>query len=84
MQSEINISIGDKAPSQYFSNLLEQTENGTQFYGAIKEVEKLRENFLMHCIPDGMHEKDIEHYDEFLENRRKLMALKIRDYYWQL
>lgn len=35
-------------------------------------------------IPGGMEDKDIKHYDEFLQERRKLLALKIKNYYWQL
>jgi hypothetical protein len=84
MQSEINIAIGDKSPSRYFSELLEQCNNGTGNYGAITDVEEMQENFAMHCIPVGIEDKNIDHYDEFLQERRKLMAAKIRDYYWQL
>ena len=84
MQSEINITIGDKSPSHYFSELLEQCNNGTGAYGAITDLEEMRENFAMHCVPGGMEDKNIDHYDEFLHERRKLMAAKIRDYYWQL
>lgn len=84
MQSEINIAIGDTSPSHYFSELLEQCNNGTGAYGAIIDLEEMRENFAMHCVPGGMEDKNIDHYDEFLHERRKLMAAKIRDYYWQL
>jgi len=31
-----------------------------------------------------MENKTVEHYNEFLEQRRQLMALKIRDYYAML
>ena len=84
MQSEINIAIGDKSPSEYFAELLEQCNNGPAVYGAITDPEVMQENFAMHCIPVGMEDKNIDHYDEFLYERRKLMAAKIRDYYWQL
>lgn len=84
MQSEINIAIGDKSPSEYFSELLEQCNNGPVSYGAMTDSEKMRKNFAMHCIPVGMEDKNIDHYDKFLHERRKLMAAKIRDYYWQL
>jgi len=84
MQSDINISIGDKSPSEYFSELLEQCNNGPVPYGAVTDSEHMQENFAMHSIPVGMEDKNIDHYDEFLQERRKLMAAKIRDYYWQL
>lgn len=84
MQSEINISIGDKAPSDYFSELLEKCNNGSAAYGAITNPYQIQENFVMHSIPEGMEDKNIDHYDEFLQERRKLMATKIKNYYSRL
>ena len=84
MQSEINIAVKDRAPSEYFSELLEHCGNGQAAYGAITEVNEMRDNFRQHCIPDGMENKTVEHFDEFLEQRRQLMALKIKDYYTML
>ncbi len=84
MQSEINIAIGDKSPSEYFSKLLEHCNNGSAAFGAITDIDEMQENFAMHCIPNGMENKTIEHYEEFLLERRKLMAQKIRNYYWHL
>jgi hypothetical protein len=28
--------------------------------------------------------KTVKHYEEFLKERRKLMAKKIKEYYWEL
>jgi hypothetical protein len=84
MQSEINIAIGDKAPSEYFSNLIEHCNNGSTAFGAITDIDEMQENFKTHCVPDKMENKTIEHYDEFLQERRKLMGLKIKNYYWKL
>jgi len=84
MQSEINISIGDKAPSEYFTNLLEQCRKGKTYYGGIVNMEQLRENLEMNCIPNGMENKGIDDYEEFLQERRELMATKIKNYYRQL
>ena len=84
MQSEINIAVGDNPPSVYFTKLLEQCNNGKHYYGAITDCDAMEKNFEMHCIPEGIENKNFEHYDEFLEERRKLMAKKIRDYYWRL
>jgi hypothetical protein len=86
MQSEINIAIGDKSPADYFSKLIEYCSNGNKnfAYGAITELDQIRENFIMHCIPEGMENKNIDHYEEFLQERRKLMAKKIKNYYWKL
>ncbi len=81
MQSEINIAIKDRSPSEYFSELLEHSRNGKAAYGAIDDFESMSENFKVHCIPEGMENKNIEHYEEFLEQRRLLMAQKIKTYY---
>ena len=81
MQREINIAIGDKAPAKYFSELAEQCRNGITHYGGITDSAQLRENFSAHCLPQGMGTETAETYDLFLQERRKLMAAKIRDYY---
>lgn len=84
MQSEINIAIGDKSPSSYFKKLLDHCNSGKKAYGAISDLNQMKANFAMHCIPDGMEDKNIEHYEAFLETRRKLMAEKIKNYYARL
>ncbi|MBM9514998.1 GmrSD restriction endonuclease domain-containing protein [Desulfogranum marinum] len=84
MQSEINIAIKDRAPNVYFSELAEQCQDGNSVYGGIVDTQDLQDNFTMHCIPAGMEDKDIDDYEDFLKQRRKLMALKIRDYYKML
>jgi hypothetical protein len=84
MQSEINIAISNREPATYFSELREQCKNGTPRYGGITNADQLRDNLATHCIPDGMETVSVEGYDEFLQERRYLMAAKIRDYYWNL
>lgn len=80
-QSEINITVGDKAPSRYFAQLKEQVEGGTLKYGGIKNKKELLANFEAHCIPPTMLENDSDDYEGFLEERRKLMAGKIKTYF---
>jgi hypothetical protein len=84
MQSEINIAVGNKSPKDYFSQLAAQCSGGKMRYGAICDPDELRENFRMNCIPQGMESRELEHYEEFLEERRGLMANRIRDYYRSL
>ena len=84
MQSEINIKIGKKPPSQYFSELQTQIESGSPSYGGIVDSDTLKNNLVSHCIPSGMETKNIKDYDDFLQERRKLMSYKIRDYYFRL
>jgi hypothetical protein len=84
MQSEINIAVGDKSPKSYFTELAQQCAGSKLKYGAICDPDELKENFKMNCIPEGMEDRELEHYDEFLEERRKLMAKRIRVYYRSL
>lgn len=83
-QSEINIAIGSKAPSVYFQELLQQCQGGKRKYGGITNTDELKENLREHCIPEGIFDGLSENYDRFLEERRKLMATKIKEYFARL
>jgi len=83
-QSEINIAIGTKAPNVYFNELLEQCNGGKLKYGSINTMEELNKNLAMNCIPLSIATMDASKYTEFLEERRKLMALKIKQYFTML
>jgi len=84
MQSEINIKIGSKAPNIYFEELREQCNGIDLKYGGINDISLLNENLKMNCIPESIFDMDIDNYDEFLIQRRKLMANKIKNYYESL
>ncbi len=80
-QTEINITISNKEPAVYFGQLLEQCEGGVKRYGNITDMDELRENLRLHCIPTGIEQMTIEDYPAFLDERRKLMAQKMRVYF---
>jgi hypothetical protein len=80
-QSEINIAISDTPPEQYFQELVAQCDGGKKKYGGITEEKDLRANLEMHCIPAAILGGKIPAYDDFLEERRKLMAQKIKTWY---
>lgn len=80
-QSEINIAIGSKEPRVYFWQLLEQCRGGPKRYGNITDLDTLRENLRMHCIPEGIEQMTVKDYPAFLAGRRRLMAQKIRAYF---
>lgn len=84
MQSEINIKIGNKAPNIYFNELREQANNGLSKYGGIDSEEDLYKNLDEKCIPHTIFDMDINNYQDFLEQRRILMAKKIKAYYHSL
>lgn len=84
LDTPVNISIGKKAPKDYFSAALAQCGSDKAETGSIIDEKVLRENLAMNCIPDDIFEMDYTRYDEFLEKRRTLMAQKIRKYYESL
>ena len=83
-QSEINITIGKKEPKIYFTQLIEQCNGGVKRYGNITSVADLNENYRMNCIPDGIDKMTVTDYQNFLAQRRKLMAQKIKSYFESL
>jgi hypothetical protein len=80
-QSEINIAIGAKAPEVYFAELAAQCNGGAKKYGGITDREELLANLRMNCIPETMLDGEIKDYRDFLAERRKLMALKIKAWF---
>ena len=84
MQSEINIRISDKSPDKYFNELIEQCNNGEIKYGGINNIDELNNNLNENCIPREVFNMNIDNYNEFLELRRRLMAEKIKEYYYKL
>ena len=80
-QSEINIAIGDKAPEVYFKELSEQCTGGAMKYGGITDRDQMCANLRMNCIPESFLDGEIPAYDDFLEERRKLMAQKIKTWF---
>ena len=80
-QSEINIAIGDKAPEEYFRELREQVHGGRRRYGGIVDEPTLCKNFAGNCVPATMLDDSPPGYDAFLTERRRLMAIKIKDWF---
>ena len=62
----------------------QQCETKLPIYGGIVDMDELAENLRQSCIPAGFEHMDISSYPVFLEERRKLMAQKIKEYYWAL
>jgi hypothetical protein len=61
--------------------LTKQCQGGKKKYGGITDMEELKANLRAHSIPDGIFGHLADDYGGFLEERRKLMAGKIRDYF---
>jgi hypothetical protein len=80
-QSEINIAIGDQDPKDYFRELAEQCDGGLKKYGGITDLEEMKANLRMSCIPVSLLDGEIPKYDDFLEQRRTLMSQKIKTWF---
>lgn len=81
LDKPVNISIGNKAPNVYFSEAFEQCETKTIKVGAITDKQQLLENLKANCIPENVKDMDESNYSDFLAERRKMMAEKIKNYY---
>ncbi len=84
LDTQTNISVGDKAPNEYFKTVFEQCYSKNMKFGNIINIALLKENLRINCIPENVVSMDITHYKYFLLERRKLMAKKIKDYYYSL
>ena len=83
-QQEVNIKISDNEPSVYIEQVKNQCETKELVYGGISDIEELRMNFQMNCIPEYMIEGNIPDFETFLSDRQKLMAKKLKTYYDKL
>jgi len=84
MQSEINIKVGNKPPQDYFKLINDQISDNNNSVSGISSQSELLENLKANCIPSEIMQMSIEDYPEFLTLRRRLMATKMKDYYFAL
>lgn len=83
-QTEINIAIGKKEPCVYLAEVLKQCSGGERKYGNITTLQEYQTNLAMNCIPEAIQEMKLADYDEFLVQRRKLMAARMKTYFESL
>ncbi|NNT71691.1 DUF262 domain-containing protein [Flavobacterium sp. IMCC34852] len=84
MQSEINIKVGNKPPKDYFELIVSQMEKDNRLVSGLSTHQELQDNLKANCVPQEIMTMGIEDYNHFLELRRKLMAQKIKEYYFSL
>ena len=80
----VNVSIGKQAPIDYFCVAREQCETKVVKCGSITDIDELKRNLLVNCVPEEVFDMNHTRYAEFLEKRRVLMAQKIKKYYYGL
>lgn len=85
-QTEINIQIGKKAPVDYLGYVQDvQCQGGATKYGGIININELRANLCNDCcLPEDLATMDISRYQEFLAKRRRLIAQRLKEYYFSL
>jgi hypothetical protein len=84
MQSEINIKVGNKPPKDYFELITNQITTDNKLVSGLSSHEELVGNLKANCVPVEIMDMNLEDYQEFLILRRKLMAQKIKEYYFSL
>ena len=80
----VNESIGKRSPKEYFNLALKQCETKSCECGSIIDKDQLLRNLEANSIPTNVFNMGHEDYSHFLEERRLLMANKIRKYYESL
>ena len=85
LDTPVNISIGKKAPAEYFAAAFDQCETGEMKIGTIVDRNELDRNLEANCIPAEIASMGIDDYEtKFLPARRRMMAAKVRKYYKSL
>ena len=84
LDTGVNISIGMKAPNDYFAIAKKQCETGEMLIGTITNREEYNNNLATNCIPSNIINMTAVDYPEFLLQRRTMMAKKIKEYYYNL
>lgn len=84
IQTEINLQISNKAPNAYMHEVINQCENKKATIGSIINKDILIQNMKNNCIPTRFENMDANYFEEFLKQRRFLMAMKVKEYYYSL
>lgn len=84
LDKPVNISIGKKSPEEYFRLAKEQCITQDIKVGTISNIDALLKNLEENCIPSDIETYTVDDYQKFLIYRRKMMAKKIKDFYYGL
>ncbi|WP_029277862.1 DUF262 domain-containing protein, partial [Carnobacterium jeotgali] len=84
LDRETNIKIGNKSPRDYIGTVVGQIYSNNPVIGDITNEMDLNKNLEQNSIPFDLGSMDETNYKVFLEKRRKLMAMKIKNYYYSL
>ena len=79
-----SVSTQGSPPTSPGRHRCARAAGGSKRYGGIDTELEMRANFRMSCIPESLLDGNVLSYDEFLEERRRLMALKIKTWFESL
>lgn len=79
-----NIKVGMLTPEAYLNKVKTQIDAGTNEISTLDSHSGLQENLINNDIPSMIEEGNHLVYESFLEQRRRLMANKLKIYYEQL
>ena len=78
------VGVGGAVASTFVVGTLAVRKGLAKPIGSINNIDLLERNLAMNCIPNDIFKMDFESYSRFLQERRTLMAQKIKDYYYSL
>lgn len=84
LDTQVNKTISDEAPADYFAKVVHQCSTKKAEIGNIMEMDALEHNIADNALPSEIVNMTVDNYDEFLNKRRHLMAKMIEVYYKQL
>lgn len=79
-----NIKVGMLTPKDYLDKVKAQIQAGTNEISTLDSTTCLQENLINNDIPSIIEEASHLVYEDFLEERRRLMAKKLKGYYESL
>ncbi len=79
-----NIKVGMLTPKDYLDKVKAQIQAGTNEISTLDSTTSLQENLINNDIPGIIEEASHLVYEDFLEERRRLMAKKLKGYYESL
>lgn len=83
-EQSVNLLIKAQPPVEYMEKVSNQIESKDISLGEITDQQDLAKNLKMNAIPNSLNTMDVEDYDNFLVERRRLMADKIKEYFDKL
>lgn len=83
-ETAVNIRIGNRLPADYLGEVKAQIRSGHTTLGEIVSEADLDKSFEGNAVPDSLFETTVENFEDFLIKRRRLMAMKMKEYYFSL